>query len=317
MVKEKISNSLWKVIFDGVKIYFSNIDKFLLYMLFPVFGQIIGIGLTFGLTLGFADKIAQKTAQDPKMGLIYIILLSLPGLLIFMKAFWDYMVAYVALNSMAEGAITTGRVYDFQSHNEVATRRFGKYIVLLFAVGILSLIGVSCCVIPIFGLIPPLIIWVYLILVFQVFTFEPELSVKECFSRSFELIKGNWGRTFIIMLILGFFSIYIITQGVTVIFDYMRLTDTVASLFDFVGETLPLNIINKGFEYLGCPVKITVSRVSVAIMSSILSVIVSELTLPIRSICYSLWYMGLSQNKQEKKNSENAKKVRKVKKDKE
>ena len=198
---------------------------------------------------------------------------------------------------MTEGAITTGRVYDFQSHREVATRRGGKYILLLFAVGILSLCAVLCCIIPIFGLIPPVILWIYFILVFQVFTFEENLTVKECFQRSFDLVKGDWGRTFLLMFLLGFFSIYIITQGTTVIFDYLKLTDILASKFDFIGLAMPLEHINRAFKYIGVNYELSVNTISMIAFTFVLSIIVSELTLPIRSICYSLWYKILTESK--------------------
>ncbi len=295
MSKGKIRNSAWVVLFEGIKIYFSNIDKFFVYMLFPVFGQLIGIALAFGLTLGFADRIAQK-ATSMSSALLLILMLAIPGLLIFAKAFWDYMVAYVALNSMTEGAITTGKVYDFKSHNEVATRRSGKFILFLLSVGVLSSVAVSCSIIPVFGLIPPLLLWVYFVLVFQVFTFEPELSVSDCYKRSFSLIKGDWGRTFFLMIILGFFSIYIITEGATVIFDYLHLTEPASSLFNFVGNAIPLHHVNKILAYANLPL-ITVGIISKAILTFVLSIIVSELTLPIRSICFSLWYKVLAEVK--------------------
>ena len=50
MSKYKIKNSLWFVLFEGIKIYFSNIDKFFIYMLFPVLGQVIGIILAFAFS---------------------------------------------------------------------------------------------------------------------------------------------------------------------------------------------------------------------------------------------------------------------------
>ena len=296
MSKGKFKNSIWAVLFEGIKIYFSNIDKFVIYMLFPVFGQILGIALSFGLTLGFADRIAQKT-DSISSALLFIFLLAVPGLLIFIKAFWDYMVAYVALSSMTEGAISTGRVYDFESHREVATRRSGKYIMFLLVVGILSGAAILCSIVPIFGLIPPLIIWIYLILIFQVFTFEPELSISDSFRKSFALIKGNWARTFLLMAILTFFSIYIITEGSTVIFDYLRLTEPITSNFDFIGKSLPLDYVNKALAYVNLPI-ITVKYISKTIFVTILSIIISELTLPIRSICWSLWYITLSELKQ-------------------
>ena len=111
-----------------------------------------------------------------------------------------------------------------------------------------------------------------------------------------ELVKGNWAKTFCLMLILGFFSIYIITMGVTVIFDYLNLTDITCSLFDIVGKSLPLEYINKALRYINQPV-ITVEMISKSIFTSIVGIIVAEFTLPVRSIAYTLWYMGLSDSK--------------------
>jgi hypothetical protein len=314
MSKTKIRNSLWSVLYEGIKIYISNIDKFVLYMLFPVFGQVAGLALTFGLTIGLADKVAQK-ANSMTTAMLYIFLLALPGLLVFIKAFWDYMVAYVALNSMTQGALTTGRVYDFQSHREVATRRAFKYIGFLMVIGLLSLSLSLCTIVPILGLIPPLIIWIYLILVYQIFTFEEDLSIKDCFTRSYDLVKGDWGRTFFLMIILAFFSIYIITIGITVIFDLFNLTSKISSIFNIVGNSLPLDYVNKALNYLHLKT-ITVEYISETIFTCILGTIVAGLSLPIRSICYTLWYANLSYQK-DSNNGEKPKKQSKSKKNKE
>lgn len=290
MSNGEIKNSIFFVLFDGIKIYFSNIDKFLLYMLFPVFGQIIGIVLTFAMTVGLSGKIAERTTSISS-ALLLILLLAIPGLLIFIKAFWDYMVAYVALNSMTEGALTCGKVYDFQSHRDVATGRALKYIGLLTVIGILMAIGTS-----IFFIVPGFVIWIYLILVFQVFTFEPDLSVKECFHRSFEIIRGDWLRTFILMAVLVFFSMFLITEGVTVIFDYLNLTDPASRMFTFITNPIPLDNVNRILVHLNQPV-LTPEIISGWIFYGILSWIVAGLTLPVRSICWTLWYINLSKLK--------------------
>lgn len=305
MSKYKMKNSIWFVLFEGLKIYFSNIDKFILYMLFPVLGQVLGIALCFGLTLGLSDKIAAK-ADSISSAMLFILLLAIPGLLIFAKAFWDYVVAYVALNSMTEGAVTSGKVYDFKSHNEVATRRSFKYIGFLLVLSVLMSLGTS-----IFFIIPGFVLWIYLILVFQIFTFEPDLSIWECYKKSFVLVKGDWGRTFSLMLILAFFSIFIITQGITVVFDYLNLTKSVCSIFDFIGKLLPLHTINHAFSYARLPYNITVEMVSNWIFVTILSCIVAGLTLPIRSICWSLWYKNLSDIKdtEQVKDTKRSKKI--------
>lgn len=287
MSKYKLKNSIFFILWEGIKIYFSNIDKFLLYMLFPVFGQIIGIALSFGLSLGFADKVVQK-ADSPAVALLMILLLAIPGLLIFAKAFWDYMVAYVALNSMTEGAVTTGKVYDLDSHNEVATQRGWKYIGFLIILSVLMSLGAS-----IFFIIPGFVLWIYFILVFQIFTFEPDLSITDIFKRSFLLVKGNWARTFILMAVLGFFSMYILTEGITVVFDYLNLTASASSIFNFISNLIPLDLVNKILVHANQPI-ITNEMISKTIFVSVLGMIISGLTLPIRSICWSLWYKNLS-----------------------
>lgn len=287
MSKYKLKNSIFFILWEGIKIYFSNIDKFLLYMLFPVFGQVIGIALSFGLSLGFADKVVQK-ADSPAVALLMILLLAIPGLLIFAKAFWDYMVAYVALNSMTEGAVTTGKVYDLDSHNEVATQRGWKYIGFLIILSVLMSLGSS-----IFFIIPGFVLWIYFILVFQVFTFEPDLSITDIFKRSFLLVKANWARTFILMAVLGFFSMYILTEGITVVFDYLNLTASASSIFNFISNLIPLDLVNKILVHANQPI-ITNEMISKTIFVSVLGMIISGLTLPIRSICWSLWYKNLS-----------------------
>lgn len=287
MSKYKLKNSIFFILWEGIKIYFSNIDKFLLYMLFPVFGQVIGIALSFGLSLGFADKVVQK-ADSPAVALLMILLLAIPGLLIFAKAFWDYMVAYVALNSMTEGAVTTGKVYDLASHNEVATQRGWKYIGFLIVLSVLMSLGSS-----IFFIIPGFVLWIYFILVFQIFTFEPDLSITDIFKRSFLLVKGNWARTFILMAVLGFFSMYILTEGITVVFDYLNLTASASSIFNFISNLIPLDLVNKILVHVNQPI-ITNEMISKTIFVSVLGMIISGLTLPIRSICWSLWYKNLS-----------------------
>lgn len=296
MSKFKVKNSIWFVLAEGIKIYFTNIDKFLIYMLFPVFGQLIGILLSFGLSLGFANQIVARV-DNPWIAFLLVLLLAIPGLLVFVKAFWDYMVAYIALNSMTEGAISTGKVYDFQSHNEVATRRTWAFVLLLLAVGILSSIGSS-----IFFIIPASIIWIYFILVFQIFTFEPDLKIHEHFQRSFLLIKGHWFRTCALMLILAFFSIFIITQGVSVVFDYLNLSNKICMLFDPISSELPIALTNELLTLLKQPI-ITTKMISEMFYYSILSAIIMGLTLPIRSICWTLWYMNLTDLELKKQNS--------------
>lgn len=60
------------------------------------------------------------------------ILITLPGLAIFCKSFWEYLVAYGAVNSMYENMQKSGRVYDFDAHTELIKRRAIPFIGLWF-----------------------------------------------------------------------------------------------------------------------------------------------------------------------------------------
>jgi hypothetical protein len=114
------------------------------------------------------------------------------------------------------------------------------------------------------------------------------------------------------MLILAFFSIFIITQGVSVVFDYLNLTNKICSLFDPISSAIPIELTNEMLTVLKFPV-ITTEMISEKIYLSILYAIIMGLTLPIRSICWSLWYMNLSEI--ELKNRNNNKKSKKQKQD--
>ena len=224
-----------------------------------------------------------------------LVLLTLPGFAVFLKAFWDFLVAYVALNSMTEAVITTGRLYDFKAHNQVVTTRMGSFIILLLIISILSLIAIN----PLFWVLG-LIFFIYFILVFQIFTFEAEAGVTGCFKRSFNLIKGNFARTFMIMAILTLISHYLINLGAAALIDVIRLGDFLRGIFENWASTLPLSEINRMLEYFRLQT-ITPLTVAKEILASGVLFTAAGLTLPMRCVCWTLWYKNLSCKKSEKK----------------
>ncbi len=296
MAKFKIKNSLWKILGEGLKIYFTNFLKFTQYMLFPVFGQLIGIALIFGFTGWFTSALPYLTEQYAFLNnftsvTLGLLILTLPGFAIFLKAFWDFLVAYGALNSMTDSIISTGKLYDFKAHNQVITTKSGKFVFLLLIISILSIIAVN----PLFWVLG-LIFFIYFILVFQVFTFEPETSVSGCFKRSFNLVKGNFGRTFIIMLILIIISHYLINWGAMFILDIIKVNEFFKGIFENWASTLPLAEINGMLEYFKMPA-ITPLLVAEELLATMVLFTVSGLTLPMRSVCWTLWYKNLLNQK--------------------
>ena len=283
MAKE--DKSIWLVFFEGIKIYALNIHKFLLYMAFPVLGQLIGLVMIFGLTYWFTrnyQNLAVKYAplNDFSTLLTVVVITIIPGLLIFMKAFWDYLVAYGAVNSMTEGYLNTGKVYDFRAHNEVITNRTFSYIVLWLLFGIYAFLSV----IPVFWIIGA-VFFIYFILIFQVFTFEQGVSPVGYFKRSMSLVKGKFARTFLLMILLGIFTYYFLPAGLSVIFDYLNLTDILAKGFEAWAYTLPLEPLEQ--------FNITPALIGNELVKELIFLIVVGFTLPVRSICWTLWYKNL------------------------
>ena len=283
MAKE--DKSIWLVFFEGIKIYALNIHKFLLYMAFPVLGQLIGLVMIFGLTYWFTrnyQNLAVKYAplNDFSTLLTVVVITIIPGLLIFMKAFWDYLVAYGAVNSMTEGYLNTGKVYDFRAHNEVVTNRTFSYIILWLLFGIFAFLSV----IPVFWIIGA-VFFIYFILIFQVFTFEQGISPVGYFKRSMSLVKGKFARTFLLMILLGIFTYYFLPAGLSVIFDYLNLTDILAKVFEAWAYTLPLEPLEQ--------FNITPALIGNELVKELIFLIVVGFTLPVRSICWTLWYKNL------------------------
>lgn len=280
------NRSVWLIFFEGIKIFALNIHKFMLYMAFPVLGQILGIFLIFGLTFWFTqnmqDIAAKYDALNNMSSMITLIVVSvIPGVLILIKAFWDYLVAFVALNSMTEGYLNTGRVYDFKAHNSVATHKSFSFITIWFLISIMTILGI----LPVFWIFAGLF-FVYFILVFQVFTFENGLSPVGYFKRSMFLIKGKFGRTFLLMAILTIFTYVILVSGLGVLFDAFNWTNPLAKMFEAWAYTLPIDPL----EQYG----VTPSVIGTELVKQLIFFLAIGFSLPIRSICWTLWYNELA-----------------------
>ena len=195
---------------------------------------------------------------------------------------------------MTEAVITTGKLYDLRAHREVITKRTFSYVGLLFVISILSFIAVN----PLFWVIG-LIFFVYFVLVFQVFTFEVNTSIFDCFKRSFYLIKGEFGRTFVIIAVLGAVCYYFLTYGVSALLDVIKLNGFFKGVLENWAMTLPLGEVNSTLTSFKLPA-ITPLEIANQILYSAVMFVTVGLTLPLRSICWTLWYKNLADVKAEK-----------------
>lgn len=291
MTRYKISER--GVVFDGLILYCSHFKQYSRFMLFPVFGQLFGIIWALATAYLFSKNLDTLVKDIPLFYsytsiLVCILLIAAPGLILFMKSFWDFLVAYGALNSMTEGAMATGKIYDFPAHRAVVTRRSASFIALWILFSLFSFFSFF----PLLWVIGA-IFFVYFVLIFQVFTFEEDVSLAGCFKRSLMLIKGNFFKTFLIMAVLGFVTYYFLELGISVIFDAIKLTPVLLGLLEGFSSMLPIEGVNELLSILGQPL-ITPLAISKSIIDAGISMTVIMFTLPLRSVVWTLWYKKLS-----------------------
>lgn len=274
------------IFIESIGLYFSNFDKFVKYMTFPVLGQVGGLLLVLILTMIYTKHIPQ--IDNINILLLLSILVTLPGLLIFTKAFWEYLVAYGAVNSMLDNMLRSGKVYDFDAHTELIKRRSVPFVGLWFLFGIYSLLAVF----PLFW-VPAGVIAVFCVLIFQVFTYEPELSPIGCVKKSMQLVKGHFASTFMLMALVGALTYVFVPQIVNKLFEVIKLTDCFANMITPFIEQLPVAELNAALAMAYIPA-IEVKDIAVFAVTTTVAQIFIQYTLPLRSILWGMWYEELN-----------------------
>lgn len=274
---------------ESVGLYFSNLDKFLKYMSFPVLGQIAGLVIVFFTTYLYTINMPKLIAGHPELNsfgtlIIISVLISLPGLAIFCKAFWEYLLAYGAINSMLDNLLRSGKVYDFEAHKELIQRRAISFIGLWFLFGLFSLLAVC----PLMWIICA-VFAIYFVLVFQVFTFEPELSPIGCVKKSLILVKGHFASTLLLFSLAGALTYILVPQIVVKGFDAIGLNIAFSNaILPFVKLLPELDFSQYG---LG---SITHTDMALFTIQTTVAQILIQYTLPLRSILWSMWYKELN-----------------------
>ena len=281
---------------ESIGLYFSNFDKFIKYMTFPVLGQIAGLGLVFLLTYFYAKTMPNIIQAIPALNnftlLVTIaILITLPGLAIFVKAFWEYLVAYGAVNSMLQNMLKSGKVYDFDAHTELIKRRTLSFVGLWFLFGIFSLISV----IPFFW-VPCAVLAIFFVLIFQVFTYEPDQSPLGCVRRSLELVKGHFASTFMLLALVGALTYVFVPQLVNMFCEYTHITYFLANIMTPIIREFPISEWNAFLAYAYLP-PLKVEQIATFTITTFIAQIFIQYTLPLRSILWSMWYKELNGGK--------------------
>ncbi|DAA96090.1 TPA: hypothetical protein CPT80_05430 [Candidatus Gastranaerophilales bacterium HUM_9] len=293
MAKKNIT--IFEIFLQGLGLYFSNIDRFLIYMLFPILGQLAGLVITVCLLYFFANYNTMLLASLPILknqtyANITIAVVLFPAIILWVKSFADYMIAYSAVNSMTDNMLKSERVYDFPAHTKMVTRRAFAYFNL--CVMFLALMFLTS--IPIF-MVFGWILLVYYAFIFQIFIFEPELSPGDCFKKSASYVSGNFKRTFSMIALVGTFTYIIIPQLVLTFLTTVKAVDWLKNLIVPYISVPSLDSVNMVLSAMGIA-QIMPKQVALFIVQFLIIIMVIQLLLPLRVICMCLWYKNFYNN---------------------
>ena len=285
----KKGNTIIEIFLQSIGLYFTNIDRFLWYMFFPVFGQIAGILLTIYLIYSYNEYKSLILANIPLlqtplyMNIAFAVIL-LPVIFVWLKAFWDYIVGYSAINSMTENMLKSERVYDFPAHTMMVTKRWLQYLCLYVLYAGLLLLSTT--------VIFAGFAWVLLIyyaFVFQIFLFEPELSPVDCFKKSSSYVRGNFKQTLFMIALIGGLTYIILPQIILTFLDTVKGIKYLKDLILPFISVPSLDWINMVLSAAGLK-QIMPEQVALFIVQALIIIITIQLLLPLRVICMCLWY---------------------------
>ena len=285
----KRNNTILEIFLQSIGLYFTNIDRFLWYMLFPVLGQLIGLIMTLIILYSYNEYKSIILAnipllQTPMYMNIALGVVLLPVIFVWLKAFWDYIVAYSAVNSMVENMLKSERVYDFPAHTMMITRRWFSYLCLYFIYAGLILLSMTIIFAGFAW-----VLMVYYAFVFQIFMFEPELSPVDCFKKSSSYVHGNFKSTLLIISAAGGLTYIILPQ---ILLTFLGAVKAIKPLKDLIVPYISvpsLDWINMVLSAAGLT-QLTPEQVALFIVQASIIIITIQLLLPMRVICMCLWY---------------------------
>ena len=278
---------VFQIFFSSIKTYFLYLDQCAKQLAFPIFGQIISIILIFTATYFFAINIDNIKEINPffendKNLLISFLIIIAPLFLIFLKAFFDYIIAFSSLNLLFYTVSNRGKAknIDFSANNNVIKRKLPKYILLMLLTTLLLIIPPMLFVAP--------IIWIYLCLSFQVFALEGDVSAPKAISRSIELVKGNVVPTIILLVLSGFATYVFLPNLFLWTFEKISLTTFFVTKFETFFTLLPIEDYNQLLSTMNFSLNRT--ELGIMVYTSMISFFVTGFTLPFRCCCFTELY---------------------------
>lgn len=327
------SMNIFQIILNGFLLYIKNIVPLSKVMLFPVFGQLLGVLLILTPSYYFSKYITSIFPGESlvnNIGVIYFLLIAstLPGFFVFTKAFWEFMIAMPATSSMIGNYFKQGSVKDPKVHTQLIKARSKDYIVLLTILTLIWLIGLLApLVLLVFRtMLDPIIFTagfiglellviflitlasIYLSLSFQVFALE-NISPLNTIKKSWKLVEGNFWRTLFLGLLLTLITgtlvpelFKLLLERTSVISYLVKPIQEYTALI--VGDSTAFSKTISSFNFNGTPVFASMMNpvydISRMVFIMTLNSIIAGLMLPLGSAFYTLLYFDINSRKNSK-----------------
>ena len=315
MAKKNSQISVLGAVFGGLKTYLNNLDIFMKYLAFPVLGTVLGIFILFGINYFFVTHLDQIENSNPIFSspavlFAVLILITVPAFVVIMKALFDYIVAFGALNSMC---VNSDRITDVYFHKETVKRRLAPYCVLIIVLGLIF----SVLSFPL--LLPLLIIaLIFLSLAVQVYVLEEDSTPYEAIRKSIELVKSNFWLVFWVLIVITFISYVAVPYLICWAVGKTAILQFLANPVEKYISLLPINEINSLLAASGVNYSFDVILISENIVLSAIATMVMMFMLPFRCACCVEVYKGLiggyiERNNADEQKSEKPKRKKKEK----
>lgn len=278
---------VFRIFFSSIKTYFLYLDQCVKYLLFPIFGQLISLIILFTIVYYFntnIDNIRNISAffEDDKHLFVIYSLALLPFLIVFMKAVYDYIIAFCALNLLFYTVSNKKKVkdIDFGANRKVIERKIINYVILIFLVTFLLIVPPLIFVAP--------IIWVFLSLSFQVLSFENDISGQRAISRSIELVKGNVIPTVILLLLCSIVTYWFLPSMFIWACEKLSLITFMIGRIETFVNLLSLDSLNELLSIINF--KLDSLTIAKYMAENVVTLIVIAFTLPFRCCCFTQLY---------------------------
>ncbi len=278
---------VFQIFFSSIRTYFLYLDQCVKYLSFPILGQLISLTILFTLTYYFMtniDNIINLSPLFENSKNLYILfwLVLLPFFIVFIKAFYDYIIAFCALNILFYTVSNKKKVkdIDFNSNKKVIERKLLNYILLMFLVTILLIVPPLLFVAP--------IVWIFLCLSFQVLSFEDNISARGAISRSIQLVKGNVISTLILIVLCAILTYWFLPSMFIWACEKVSFITFLIGRFELFVGLLNLDSLNDMLAIFN--ISLDCLTISKYLAENVVSIVVIAFTLPFRCCCFTQLY---------------------------